>query len=124
MEARSRSPGPRLAGAAGAAGESALSPVLLEDRAWLPPPCDTAKLSGPVPESSQGGSQTHCHAPFLGRDEEGHVTQHAEHGWLEGAREPGEGTPGSGGTGLQRLGEDLYKELALVRAGIGMDPHT
>lgn len=37
------------------------------------------------------------------------------------AREPGEGTPGWVGQ-AQRLGEDLYKELALVRLALEWTP--
>ena len=64
-------------------------------------PCDTQ--SGPVPEFLRVGARLTA-APRSGQDEEGHVAQHAEHGWLESTREPGEGTPESGGTGPEARG--------------------
>ena len=100
-EARSWSPGSEARERRGRPGESTPLPILLEDHSGSRLPCDTQ--SGPVPEFLRVGARLTA-APRSGQDEEGHVAQHAEHRWLESTREPGEGTPGSGGTGPEARG--------------------
>lgn len=83
-EARSWSPGSEARGQRGRVGESApLPPSYLRTVFGSRLPCDTnCQARRPSLPGWEPGSLPR---PNPGQDEEGHVTQHAEHGWLEGA---------------------------------------